>query len=94
MKQTLAVVAVIACVIFFGWAIAQQTSSDHNTIKQWHSAQNQDVIEIDQPWFTSSPWWLHDDDDRIYRATVRDKQGQRRTCWHKFNIFGHDQKWP
>lgn len=93
MKQIGIAVLIVGFIALCVWGVAQQTSSDHTAIRQWHSAQNHDVIEIDQPWFTSSPWWFHDDDDRIYRAKVRDKQGQSRTCWHKFNLFGHDQAW-
>lgn len=93
MKQFGIAILIVGFIALCVWGVAHQTSSDHNAIKQWHTSQNNDVIEIEKPWFDSGPWWFHDDDDRIYRATVRDKQGQRRTCWHKFNIFGHAQAW-
>lgn len=86
----LVIIAIITGVVAF---TMHQKSADHRAIEAWHASQNEDVIEIDKPWFNSGPYWLHDDDDRIYRATVRGKNGQR-YCWHKFNIWGHAKTYP
>lgn len=91
-KNILIILAMVGIIALCATAFVHQTHSDHESIRQFHSARGEQVVEIDKPWF-GSPWWFHDDDDRIYRAKVRDKREHERTCWHKFNIWGHDHSW-
>jgi hypothetical protein len=68
--------------------------SDEQQIRDWANQNGYiEVISIERPgFFESSPWWFSDEDARIYKATLKNRQEGRELKWVRFQYFGMDVK--
>lgn len=90
----LVVLAIIGILALAIWSHTHTVRSDHEKVHQWAAQNGYTVIEVHSPGvFESQPFWLVDEDDRIYLATLRDHFEKDRVSGFKFNFWGMTQKW-
>jgi len=85
----LAIVGLIALVVWAGFATKQ---SDHEQIHTWAKQNGYiEVISIDKPgFFEVNPFWFNDEDDRFYKANLKNKREQRELKWFRFRYWSMD----
>lgn len=51
--------------------------SDNAEIQKWAAKEGYSVTSVEKPWFYEHPFWFADEDDRIYKVKMRNKQTER-----------------
>jgi hypothetical protein len=68
--------------------------ADTADIEKWAAKEGYSVVSVEKPWF-DHPFWLADEDDRIYKVIVRSKDTERvRIAYLRFrSLFGPEVRW-
>lgn len=77
----------IIFVIVFLIMITFNLNYHENSMNDWAKKNNYVLISHERCWFEVGPYWLHHEDDVIYKAVVRDKLEKEYIVWFKFGLF-------
>lgn len=67
--------------------------SDKADINKWATEKRYSVVKIEETIIDLGPFWLKDDDDRLYRVEIKDELEQPKVAYFRFRLFGYDQEW-
>lgn len=84
-----------AIVVVFAFLLLGQltvTDNDHAVINTWATEHDYAVQNIERCYFDHGPFWLSDEDDRIYRVEVSARR-EPRVVYFRFRLWGHDIEW-
>ena len=82
-------------VVFCIWLAMSNRKSDKEEIQTWADDNKiVKVVSIEEPLFSTGPFWIREDHHRIYKVIVIDNSEKQRTTWFRFGgWFGYDQEW-
>lgn len=81
----------IMAVVLIALGVAHQDKSDRADIESWANENQVKVVKIERCHW-SHPFWLADEDDRIYEATIKTNNSEEK-LYFKYNLLlGRDIK--
>ena len=89
-RAILVVTALLALVVF---GIAFVSETDHQTIRDWAASEDYNITSIEKTIFDNGPFWLVDEDDRIYKVKIEDHHQNEKVIYFRFGLWGADKKW-
>lgn len=79
-------------VVFAVFACIAVRNDDEREIREWASANGYTVISLDEKFLDYGPFWYKGKHQRMYRAELEDRNGQRRISYFRKG-WGTEQAW-
>ena len=88
-----AIIFTTACLALVVFGIVFVSETDHQTIRDWATAEDYNITAIEKTILDNGPFWLSDEDDRIYRVKVLDHHHNEKVIYFRFGLWGAEKKW-
>jgi hypothetical protein len=83
-------VGLVIAVALIGLGLCLNEGASHQqAMNNWAASNQYKIVSTEQPLLNNGPYgWFVDEDDTIYKVTVRDKLERTRTAWFRFGDWG------
>ena len=85
------IIGIFILLFFIGSCFYMLQVSDEQYIKSWAKEHDYQVVSIDRTLFDNGPFWIKNDEDRIYRVVIEAEE--KRVVYFDFTLFKTYHKW-
>ena len=86
-------VGLVAAIIIGIASFLMQKENDHSKITNWAAENGYSVVSVDTTIIDNGPFWFRGEDDRIYKAVLKDKLEKEKISYFRISFWRFEQAW-